>query len=188
MNRTHSLFLALALTSPLAVSAADLDYTYIEGGYSQIDPDGHGDADGWGLGGSVALGEQFHVFGGYTDTEFDDGNTKIRPYRLGLGWNRGISEHSDLVVRANLLDYSGSAIDVHGWETEVGLRSALTDHFETYAALGYGELDADGTPSDGEFYGRVGAQYKFNPSWGIAANATFGDHAREFFIGPRLSF
>lgn len=188
MKHTRSLFLALALTAPLAVSAADLDYSYLEAGYSKINPDGAGDADGWTVAGSAALGEQFHLFGSYTDVDYDNFDTHIRPWRLGVGWNRSISASSDLVVRANYLDYSGRAIDLHGWESEVGLRSALGTHFETYIALGYGEIDGDGFSADGDFYGKLGAQYRFNPRWGIAANVTFADDANEYFIGPRISF
>ena len=40
-----------------------------------------------------------------------------------------------------------------------------------------------------EFYGRVGAQVKFNQNWGITADAKFIDGGqKEFFIGPRFSF
>jgi Ax21 family sulfation-dependent quorum factor len=179
----------LALTCAAAnVDAADLDYSYIEAGYSNIDIDNGPEADGWSVGGSAAVSENFHVFGSYTRDELDQSNVEIRPWRIGLGWNRSISDGSDLVVRANYLDFSGSAIDVDGWETEVGVRSALTANFETYVALGYGHTDGPQVDSDGDIYGRLGAQYKFNPRWGVTASATLGEGSNEYFIGPRLSF
>ena len=49
---------------------------------------------------------------------------------------------------------------------------------------GYADIDR----GDGDFYSKLGAQYKFNPMWGIAASATFADDSNEFFVGPRISF
>jgi hypothetical protein len=34
----------------------------------------------------------------------------------------------------------------------------------------------------------VGGQYKFNPQWGVVAEASFSSHDNRVFVGPRISF
>ena len=186
MKRTL-IALALVAALPAAASAAELDYNYVEAGRKFVDLQGGNDADGYQIGGSVALGDQFHLFGSYANLSpdvhvfSDDADL----WRLGLGWNRSISDSSDLVVRANYGELNTSFGNADAWEAEVGLRSALTDRFETYVALGYSDGEGDGVA-----FGKLGAQYKFNRTWGIVADATIAadDGANEYFIGPRLSF
>lgn len=169
--------------------AADLSYSYLEAGYLNTDIDGSGtDADGWRLGGSAALGSNFHVFGNYDAQDLDDVDVDVDTWRLGLGYNRGVADDHDLVVRAAWFEVDADVgplnASTDGWEAEVGLRSALTPNFESYVALGYG----DGDDIDGDVYGKLSGQYKFNPTWGIVATATLTDGANEIFVGPRISF
>ena len=185
--------LSLAITAALsftAAHAAELDYSYIEGGYSHIEADGGSDASGWGVAGSAAITSNLHLFGGYTAAETDSFSIDADIWRFGLGWNTGVTYRSDLVVRANYLqidtDFPGPTGEADGYEAEVGLRTALTPNFETSVALGY--IDIDRGNSSGDLYGKLGAQYKFNPAWGIAASATLSEDANEYFIGPRFSF
>ena len=60
------LALVLLAALPLAASAQDaksgLSYNYVQGGYVGSNTDG-GDADGWSLGGSVAVHPNLHLFG-----------------------------------------------------------------------------------------------------------------------------
>ena len=174
-----------ALTSVGAAQAADLSYTYLEAGKTWVDADGP-DADGWSANGSVALGSAFHVYGGYGSQKIDDSNIDADISRLGLGWNTSINDTSDLVVRANWLDIDAGFPfgESDGYEAEVGLRSAWTPNLETYFAAGYADIDR----GSGEVFGKLSAQYRFNPTWGIAASATLSDEANEIFVGPRVSF
>jgi Ax21 family sulfation-dependent quorum factor len=189
MKRTFAISaLALALAAASSAGAADLSYTYLEAGRTWYDIDGGADADGWAAQGSVALGSQFHLYGGYGSNEIDHTSIDVDVTRLGLGWNRSINDTSDLVVRANWvnLDSNFPDSDTDGYEAEVGLRSGWTPNFETYLAGGY--VDVDRGDGDGDFYAKAGAQYKFNQNWGIAASASFADDNNEYFIGPRFSF
>lgn len=178
--------LTLALALPLAGGAAELDYTYLEGGWNQYDVDDGTDGDGWSVAGSLALGDHWHLFGSYSQAGLDHSPVDVDVMRLGAGWNTAVADDHDLVVRANLieLDTDFPGADSDGYEAEVGLRSAFGEHFETYAAAGYLDIDR----GDGDLYGRLGAQYKFTDRFGLVANATFSDDAKEFFVGPRLSF
>jgi hypothetical protein len=40
----------------------------------------------------------------------------------------------------------------------------------------------------GDTYGRIGGQFNFNQSWGLVADAKFGDGSEQYFFGPRFSF
>ena len=188
------LALTLLAALPVAASAAEgLSYNYVEGGYVATDTDG-ADADGWGINGSGAIAENFHVFGGYSAQETDDhpffgGNVDLDQWRVGLGYNHPVAPNTDLLARVAYENYDfdygqfGSD-DLDGYSAEVGVRSALAQNFEGYALAGY----EDGDRFDGDFYGRLGAQVKFNQSWGINGDVKFADGDTQWFVGPRLTF
>lgn len=178
--------LGLLAALPFAANASELSYSYIEGGYSRLSP-GFG-TDGWGVNGSVALGSNFHLFGGYQslDARFAD----LDVATLGLGYNHALSGTTDLVSRLSYRDYKASAsslglrFDDSAWNAEVGVRSQLAPSFEGYAFAGY-ERPSEGS---GDFYARIGAQYNFTRSVGLVLDVKATDDVREYFIGPRFSF
>ena len=187
------LALTLLAALPFAASAAEgISYTYVEGGYIATDTDG-GDADGFAINGSGAIAPNFHLFGGYSGQKTDDfliGPTRfegvdVDQWRAGLGYNHEISPAADLVTRIAYekaeVQGGGSA---DGYSVEAGVRGALMPNLEGYALAGY----EDGDDFDGDFYGRVGAQVKFNPTWGISGDVKFSDGDTQFFVGPRITF
>ncbi|MFC5570909.1 diffusible signal factor-reguated Ax21 family protein [Lysobacter yangpyeongensis] len=187
------LALTLLAALPFAASAAEgLSYNYVEGGYVGTNADG-ADADGWGINGSGALTDNFHVFGGYTFQKTDDetiggvrfDGVDVDQWRVGLGYNHPIAANTDLLARVAYDNYKVEHADsVDGYSAEVGVRSALTQNFEGYALAGY----EDGDEFDGDFYGRVGAQVKFNQNWGLTGDVKFADGDTQYFVGPRLTF
>lgn len=187
-----SLFAAL----PLAVSAqeaAGLNYNYVEGGYVSTNTDA-GDADGFGTNASVALAPNFHLFGGYSTQDIDDSDINVDQFRIGAGYNVGIAANTDLVARAAYEKYKTDDFtiggvrfageDLDGYSAEVGVRSALAPNFEGYAMAGY----EDGDEFDGDVYGRLGAQVKFNRNWGVSGDVKFADGDTQWFVGPRFSW
>jgi len=187
-----------ALLAPVAASAQELSYDYVELGYNRYD--GDAEADGLGVNGSFGLGEDFHLFGGYTDFDLDndildetdlldddfaefDGDAQR--WHLGVGYNRSVSDSMDLIARVayQKTHVSGFGSDDGGF-AEVGVRALMGPRFEGWAMAGYEDLENQ----SGEVYGRLGGQFRFNPSWGIVADAKFIDSDQVYFIGPRLSF
>ena len=79
---------------------------------------------------------------------------------------------------------AGRLSDYTGWSAEVGVRGALHPNFEGYVMAGY----EDGDQYDGEFYGRLGAQAKFNQNWGVSGDVKFVDGDTQWFVGPRFSW
>jgi Ax21 family sulfation-dependent quorum factor len=182
------LALTLLAALPFAASAAEgVTYSYVEGGYVQTDLKGTGtndDADGFAIRGSGALTPNFHLFGDYAKQEVAD-DFDFDQWRIGVGYNQEINPKLDLVTRAAYEKFdAGSGLDFDGYSVEAGVRGALTPMLEGYALAGY----EDGDGFDGDFYGRVGAQVKFNPTWGVTGEVKFADGDAQYFVGPRISF
>lgn len=180
-------FLALAMFAalPFAASAADgISYNYVQGGYVATNTDS-GDADGWGLAGSAALSQNFHVFGNFANQDLKDANADFDQWRVGVGYNHQVSQRMDLVTRVAYEKFdAGNGLDADGYSVEAGVRGAMTPMLEGYALAGY----EDGNDYDGDFYGKLGAQVKFNQRWGVAADVKFADGDRQWFVGPRLTW
>jgi len=179
------LALTLLAALPFAASAADgISYTYVEGGYTATNTDA-GDADGWAIKGSGAVAPNFHIFGEFDKQEIENTNFDVDHYRVGVGYNRDITANTDLLTRVAYEKYdAGQGIDFDGYSVEAGVRSALAPNFEGYALAGY----EDGDSYDGEFYGRLGGQVKFNQQWGLSGDVKFIDGDTQYFVGPRVSF
>lgn len=194
--KLHSLLaLGLFAALPFAANAADgISYSYVEGGYAATNTDG-GDADGFAINGSGAIAPNFHIFGGFSKQEIDDTNIDFDQYRVGLGYNHEINPQVDLVTRVAYErfeagdDIFGNSIEADGYSVEAGVRGGLTPNFEGYAMAGFEDGDdLSGNGRDGEFYGRVGAQVKFSPMWGVSGDVKFIDGDTQVFVGPRISF
>ncbi|MGI8561364.1 MAG: outer membrane beta-barrel protein [Luteimonas sp.] len=193
MKRSHSplaIALALAAALPFAASAAEgVSYNYVQGGYVATNGGG-ADADGFGVDGSVAIHPNFHLFGGYANQELDNSNFDFDQWRVGFGYNLEVSPRADLLARLAYekfdagRDFFGNRIEADGYSVEVGVRSALTSNLEGHALAGYEDY---GRNAD-DFYGRLGAQYKFNPRWGISGDVKFADGDTQWFVGPRLTW
>jgi Ax21 family sulfation-dependent quorum factor len=191
MKRTL-LALTLLAAVPFAASAAEgVSYNYVQGGYSAINGNGGADAKGFGFDGSVAVHPKFHVFAGYNKQEIDDTNIDLDQWRIGAGFNHALTSKADLVTRVayEKADFGsvtglniGSGID--GYSAEVGMRGAMTNHLEGYVMAGYEDYEG----YEGDVYGRVGAQVKFNENWGINGDVKFADGDTQWFVGPRFSW
>ncbi|WP_119716935.1 OmpO family porin [Cognatilysobacter tabacisoli] len=189
------LALTLMAALPFAASAAEgVSYTYVEGGYAATNTDA-GDADGFAINGSGAIAPNFHVFGGYSNQEIEDTDIDFDQWKVGLGYNHQIAPNADLVTRVAYekfdagSDIFGNDLEADGYSVEAGVRGALTPNFEGYAFAGYEDGDdLDGASRDGEFYGRLGAQVKFNQTWGVNGDVKFVDGDTQWFVGPRLSW
>lgn len=175
--------LALAALLPLSAQADDkLSYSYVEGNYVNVD----GDADGFGVRGSVAFGESnFYGFGSYSMVEVDDVNVDIDFTDIGLGYAHSLSDNADLIseiayVNADV-DGFGSA---DGYRASVGLRGSFSDNFEGLVKANF----VDGSDVDGDFSGTLGAQYKFTQTWGVTGEVEFGNGGESYLVGVRASF
>ena len=174
-----------ALTLSAAVSAAEgVSYNFVEGGYAATNTD-FGDADGFGVNGSVALHPNFHVFAGYSNQEIEDTNIDFDQSRFGVGYNHQIGPAIDLLARVAYEKFdAGSGLAFDGYSAEVGVRGALAPAFEGYAMAGHEDFEQ----ADSEFYGRVGALVKLNQNWGVSGDVKFIDGDTQWLVGPRFTW
>lgn len=183
--RRSLLALVLFAAAPFTASATDkLSYDYAEVGYVRSDTGG--DADGYGVGGSLSLDERFNLFGSYVDQNADRyPGVDLKQWSLGAGFHTPLNDNVDLVTRLawNSVD-TPQIQEANGLSAEGGVRAAMGKTFETWALAGYGDLDV----GDGEFYGRVGAQAKFGEHFGLAGDVKFISGDTQWFVGPRFSW
>jgi Ax21 family sulfation-dependent quorum factor len=192
----NSLIAAALLAVPAFAMAAnasaadDVSYNYVQGGYTATNGDGNVDADGWAIDGSVAVHPNFHLFGGFNQQEIEDTNIDVDQWRAGVGYNHEISPKADLLTRIAYEKFdAGSNLDFDGYSVEAGARASLTRNLEGYALAGYESYDSDGLlEDDSNFYGRLGAQWKFNQNWGVSGDVKFTDGDTQWFVGPRLTW
>ncbi len=180
-----------ALAAATTASAAEgISYNQVQAGYIATNGDGNADADGWAIDGSVAVHPNFHLFGGFNRQEIDDTNIDVDQWRAGVGYNHEVSPRTDLLTRVAYEKFdAGHGADFDGWSVEAGARAALTQSLEGYALAGYERYDSDGLrEDDNDFYGRLGAQWKFNQNWGVSGDVKFSDGDTQWFVGPRLTW
>jgi Ax21 family sulfation-dependent quorum factor len=181
-----ALALPVLAALPFAASAAEgLSYNTLEGGYAATNTDVV-DADGWALKGSFALNPNFHLFGDFTRQDFKDTDVHFNQWRAGVGYNHEITSNTDLLTRVAYEKFDwGNGFTSDGYSVEAGVRSALTSRLEGYALAGY----EDSHDFDGSFYGRLGAQVKFNPNWSVGADVKLLDGGdTQWFVGPRFTW
>lgn len=176
--------LALLAALPFAANAGDLNYNYVEAGYSLINSTP--DADGLTANGSYAITENIHAFGGYSKFNLDNTPVDLDIWNIGLGYNYGLAANTDLLVRASYekANFDHGFANPDGWYGETGVRSLVADNLEGWALVGYEDTEG----SNGDVYGKLGAQVKLNNSWGLVGEVKFINGDQQYFIGPRFSF
>ena len=141
------LVLALALAAaPFAASAGGHSYTYLEGGYAQLNQDlpqqeffeiDDIEAGGFFVGGSAALGETFYLFGSYRDGDDDLGvsvpfegeigsaGVDMNQFNFGLGYHHSLNQRTDLRDRGELPQHRDRGRRRSGKDATTATTSAL---------------------------------------------------------------
>ncbi len=191
MKRILLAALATAIL-PLAAQAGDLSYSYLQGGYDYTNSDSGHNSHGWGGTGSVALGQNFQVFGGGSRVSHDHLDAISNVWNLGGGFHTAISDRTDFVADVDYRQATleGRSGDARAYSGELGVRSALAPHFEGWAMAGYANSHNDnlGHNNSEKLFGKLGGQYKFDKNWGLVGVATVSHNGESYFVGPRFSF
>ena len=104
--------------------------------------------------------------------------------RIGVGFDHQVAPRwATYIALAYEKFDAGGGVDFDGYSAEVGMRGALAPSFEGYAMAGYEDFEQ----ADGDFYGRLGAQVKFNPNWGVSGDVKFIDGDTQYLVGPRFA-
>ncbi|MGY6518027.1 MAG: Ax21 family protein [Lysobacteraceae bacterium] len=185
MKRTLIALSAAALL-PFAASANELSYSFVELGYAGVDSSV--DASGAAVRGSVAVGDSFYLHGAYKDLRTERigmfaRRLSVEEWNLGAGYRLAIGASTDLISELSYQELRVMGQTGDGWIAEVGVRSALASNFELRATGGYDRFEGRG-----KGFARLGGVLKFNPNWGLSADAKLIDGDVEYFVGARLSF
>jgi len=190
MSRYLACALALFLAAP--AFAETPSYSFVQAGYQSVDLDAGGgldvDGDGWALGGSFEIGEDFFAFASYSDTGFDFG-IDLTQYQAGIGWHTGVSDNTDFFARAAYVSAEidapgfGSA-DESGYGIGIGVRSNVTDLIELYGEISYVDLGsgADSTAIGGGIY------FNITESFALGLGAATDDDVTSFGATARFYF
>jgi hypothetical protein len=195
MNISKKQLLGLGLLAAIAsvqANAKDFSYTYVEGGFADVDIDNN-DADYVYGGGSLALDRNIFIRGslGHLDV---DRVSEFDTVSIGVGHPMKISERSDLVLT---MDYSFAEadrgnVDIDTLTASAMTRTWLTNNVEGNLSGGLAYQDADYGGSDPGASLGAGLRVYIVPQFSIGANISrsfIGDlDTDEVGVNARLQF
>jgi hypothetical protein len=191
MFRAHvSRLFLLGLVAVSANAVADgPDYSYIQGSYGQIEFDDFDvDGDGFGISGSAALTERFHLFGGYTTADMGAG-VDLNQLEAGVGFNHPVSDTVDVVLSLAYvsaeIDATGlGSVDDSGYGAGIGLRGMLTPVLEVNGDLQYVDF---GDGGDDTGFG-AGFLYSFTDQFAAGASGDWSGDFSTYQLNARFRF
>lgn len=188
MLRSIAALTALAFAAP--VLADGVSYNYIEGGYQRVEFDdafGDVDGDGFGLGGSFAVNDSWHIFANYSTADFDF-DVELDQLAIGGGFHTPISDAVDFVANFSYVRLDASAngfsADDDGFGLTAGLRGMAADRLELAGFIDYVDLDQSG--DDTSIRGE--AWYSFTENFALGFTLGSGDDVTSYGIGGRVYF
>ena len=188
--RTASAALYMVLfLAPWSAGAGNFSYTYIEGGYGQVDIDNPNiDGDVWGIGGSYGITEWVHVYANYAYTDYDDFGADGNNWGAGLGVSVPLGDKADFVGEAGYvyadIDTRFGDADDDGYALSVALRGQLADQFQLEGGVTYADLDDTG--DDTTFF--AGGRFYFTESFAAGAGYSAGDDVSAWSLTLRWEF
>jgi hypothetical protein len=181
------LLAALGLAAQaVAQTAAQPRYTYIEGGWLNVDFDDiNEDGDGFGVGGSLAFHPNFHLVADYADIDLD-GGADATIFSIGVGGNLPLRAGLDGIGRVRWIneevDVPGGEIDEDGFGLEFGLRAMINPRLELDGGIKYVDVEDDNT----SLY--IGGLYDIVSNFALGADIEFSDDVTIFFLKGRYYF
>ena len=184
MSRIFVLFILTFGSS--AVVAEGFDYSFVGAGYTSAKVTGD-TGDGFGVGGSAALSDSWHIFAGYESLGFDF-DTDISSLSIGAGFNTPISESIDVVAQVAYLSVDvdtplGSASE-SGYGIGVGLRAWVSERVELNGSITYADL---GDGADDTSCG-AGVQFYVTEQVSIGLGLGYADDVDTYTLGARFYF
>jgi hypothetical protein len=180
-----SLMLAVA---PLAATADDMSYSFVDAAYVSTDIDGVGpSADGFAVRGSVGFAQNWFAVAEYGSQSVQ--GIDIEVIGVGFGGHYGLTEQLDLVgslgyIEVNLDAPGGLNADDDGYTFDLGLRGRVTEGVELEGGARYTDLSEGG--DDTSLF--VGGRFHFNKTWAVGAEYQSGDDSSSILAYVRANF
>jgi hypothetical protein len=187
MLRSTLLIGLLALSA--AAGAEGFSYNWAALGYGMVDFDDIDvDGDGFGIDGSYALNDDFHVFGTYEAIDLDFG-VDATTFSAGIGYNTEMSPAVDAFAR---LSYEYVEVDMplfgsdddSGYGFGVGLRFAAGPGVELNAGIDYVDYGSGGDDTSLS----LGGLYNFTPAFALGLHGSWGDDVSSYSLSGRFYF
>lgn len=189
--------LTMAIISLSSILAANISlaetpgYNFVDAKYTHINLDSSAQLDGFVVDGSAELGENWFIFGSYSDTEDDRIPFRVieaEQTQLGAGYYWNTSDVTNVFLSASYLDAEVStrsaSADGNGFAISTGIRSNISENFELNAALSYADVE----DTDGVELG-IGSVYSFGDIFALLAEATIDDDSNASgSVGIRIKF
>jgi hypothetical protein len=160
-----------------AAQAQEINWKFVQGGWSNIDPDRGSSENGWFVGGSADLGKvPVHLFADFASYD------NIDVWAIGGGWHGLLGKRADLFADAALYDADYD----DGYRLRFGVRWMVLKRLEVNGNIFWTNLDL----TDNEGAG-VNAIFDFTKRFGVGGGFEWGDEfgfARAFVrfnFGPR---
>lgn len=182
----------LMLVTGLPALAADLSYNFVELGYQRIDfdeeiaPGVDVDGDGYGIGGSFEVGNNWFVGINYAKAEFDF-DVDLDQTSLGVGWHTDISPNADFFATLSYVKAEASAsgfdsIDDDGYGMTIGVRGMVGSKFELAGSVGYVDFGdgGDSTAVGGK------ALYYFTDNFAAGFTVDIDEDITAYGLGLRI--
>ena len=174
--------LLLAGISTSAVQASDVKYNYIEGRYIlDAETDNNVDGDGFQLGGSFRINNDFYVIGSYQTLDLDF-NNDIDTLKIGAGYILPINGQWDANFSLSLVNRDVNSNDDNGFSASAGVRGMLTPKIEGRAAVNYIDVN------DSDTFITLGADYFVLRNLSVGVEADLSGDLDTVSIGARYYF
>src|SRR5262245_44976902 len=187
---------ALGFAGP-ALATENFSYSFVELGWVNQDFDDLDvEADGPAVRGSIELTPGFHLFGTYSDQDFDLGpgsDVNGESMTLGAGYAWSVSPTIDIVgniaylreeLEVRTSGFGGGSIEDDGMGVAGYVRARPIEQLELTGGLNYVDFDDSGDDT----YFSAGARYFFTKAFAVGLDVSLNSDTTAFVLGGRFNF
>jgi opacity protein-like surface antigen len=180
-----------------ALATEGFSYSFVELGWvSQDFDDLDVDADGPGIRASIELTPAFHLFGSYSDQDFDvgtDSDVNGESITLGAGYAWSLSSKVDLVANAaylrqeldvQLAGFGSGSVEDDGLGVGAYVRARPIEQLELTGGLNYVDFDDSGDDT----YFSAGARFFVTKMFALGLDVQLNSDTTAFILGGRFDF
>jgi hypothetical protein len=185
----RSCLIAALLSLSGAAAAEGLDYSFVQGTYSQVEFDDLDvDGDAFGIAGSFAIGDRFAIIAGYEVGDYDF-DLETTGYEIGGLFHTPLTDRVDFVSTLSYVslevDVPGfGSVDDDGFGLGVGLRGMVSPQVELNGGVSYVDFSDGG---DDTTFG-AGVRYNFTDAVSAGLDGSWGDDTSAYGISGRIAF
>jgi hypothetical protein len=188
--------LSLGVAGP-AVATEGFSYSFVELGWINQEVDDLDiEADGPGIRASFEITPAFHLFGTYSEQDFDVGSGSDvdgEGLALGAGYAWSVSSQVDLVgtaaylrdeIDVQIAGLGSGTFEEDGYGVSGYVRARPIERLELTGGLSYVDFDETG---DDTFF-NAGARFFFTEMFAVGLDVTLNDDTTAYVLGGRINF